>query len=189
MHTANFNSIDKLLMNWRLGKVKRYISSGDIILDIGCGTQAKLLHFFSPIIKSGVGIDYDLNKKIISGNITLLPLTFTGKLPFKDETFTKVTMLAVLEHIKTDIVIADIKEIRRVLRKNGLLIMTTPRPNSQPLLEAFANLGIISKGEIFDHKKYYDKKDILEVCEKTGFRLLQYRTFQLGLNSLIILIK
>jgi ubiquinone/menaquinone biosynthesis C-methylase UbiE len=189
MHTANFNIIDKILMEWRFQRVKQYITAGNRVLDIGCGTQAKLLHHFSPLIEEGIGIDYDLEAQIDQDNIHLIPHHFVENLPFPSDSFNKVVMLAVLEHIPLNEVHGDIREIYRVLKKNGLLIMTTPTPPSRYVLEMLAHLGIISKGEVFDHKKYYNRKDIVELCRNSGFKMFSYNTFQLGLNSQIVLIK
>ncbi len=189
MHTKDFNLIDLLLMNWRFKHVKDFIYRGDRLLDIGCGTQAKLLQYFSSSILFGIGIDYDLEQNKRIGNILIRQFKFSGILPFSDKSFNKVTMLAVLEHIPLSEVIDDLAEIRRVISNKGFLIMTTPTPRSKLLLETLAVCNVISKGEVFDHKKYYGKSDIVDLAKLTGFRVHLYKTFQLGMNSLIILAK
>lgn len=52
-------------------------------------------------------------------------------LPFEDESFEVVTMLAVLEHLNHPLAI--IKEIRRVLTPNGKLILTSINQTKNPL--------------------------------------------------------
>ena len=77
------------------------------------------------------------------------------KLPFKDNIFDIVTMLAVLGHLEYPFFI--IKEIGRILKPRGKLILTIPSKNAKPVLELLAfELKIIDKNEITDHKKYYN---------------------------------
>ena len=58
------------------------------------------------------------------------------KLPFENESFDIVTMLAVLEHLSypEDI----LKEINRILRKDGRLVLTVPSKIAKPILEFMA---------------------------------------------------
>jgi len=63
-------------------------------------------------------------------------------------------MLAVLEHLERPIKIT--KEIERILKQNGKLILTVPGRNAKPVLEFLANtMKIFSEDEINAHKKYY----------------------------------
>jgi 2-polyprenyl-3-methyl-5-hydroxy-6-metoxy-1,4-benzoquinol methylase len=48
------------------------------------------------------------------------------KLPFKDSTFDCIVNLEVIEHVQKDIQEAFLKEARRVLKPNGILIISTP---------------------------------------------------------------
>ena len=99
-------------------------------------------------------------------------------------------MLAVLEHVETNKVELLFKEFKRILKKNGKVILTTPTPLSKPILEFLAyKLRIISECEIRDHKKYYTRNDIKELAEATNFLLDSYKLFQFGLNSSAILEK
>jgi 2-polyprenyl-3-methyl-5-hydroxy-6-metoxy-1,4-benzoquinol methylase len=98
--------------------------------------------------------------------------------------------MAVLEHIPIDKVEALFKEFSRILNKNGKIILTTPTPLSQPLLEFLAyRLHIISEAEVRDHKKYYMRDDILLLSGSSDLKIIGYNTFELGLNSLCILEK
>ena len=141
------------------------------------------------MIKKGVGIDYDVDNKTNS-NLLFKKFIFENRLPFKDESFDKVIMLAVLEHVETNKVELLFKEFKRILKKNGKVILTTPTPLSKPILEFLAyKLRIISECEIRDHKKYYTRNDIKELAEATNFLLDSYKLFQFGLNSSAILEK
>lgn len=186
MDTKNFNFVDKIIANLRLNRVINFIDDGDEILDFGCGSKSFLLDSVNKKIKLGVGLDYDVkNRK--DNNIEYISCKFDGKLPFKDNSFDKVFLLAVLEHIKIDLVSKLFLEFKRILKNNGKIILTTPTPKSKKLLEFLAyRMKIISNQEIKDHKKYYDKKDLVTLANQNGLELNSYNLFQFGLNSCAI---
>ena len=171
----------------RLGKVVRYVKEGDTILDFGCGSRSFLLEKVSNRITAGVGLDYDVKDRL-EGKIRYLNFRFKKTLPFKDKSHDKVFLLAVLEHIKPEMVNALFLEFKRILKKGGMIILTTPTPRSKFFLEFLAfRLGVISKKEIMDHKKYYGSKDIDALLLESGLKLIDYKLFQFGLNSRVII--
>ncbi len=103
-------------------------------------------------------------------------------LPFPDESFEVVTMLAVLEHLNYPLEM--LLEIRRVLKPNGILLLTAPSHLAKPVLEFLSyKLHIVSEDEIRDHKRYYDKKDLLSLANDANLTLLQHKYFQCGMNN------
>jgi hypothetical protein len=50
-------------------------------------------------------------------------------------------------------------------------------------------MKLISIQEIKDHKKYYDKGEIKKLAKECKLKLVDYKLFQLGLNSRAILEK
>lgn len=186
MDTRNFNLIDKLVARMRLGKVLPLIDEGDEVLDFGCGSQGYLLRNVSEKIKRGVGVDYDVDRAD-EENLSFRSLKFKDKLPIKDSSFDKVVMLAVLEHIDLNKVEPLFSEFKRVLKKGGKIVLTTPTPMSKPFLELLAyRLHLISEAEIRDHKKYYAKDDMLLLSKKLGLSLESYKLFQFGINSVAV---
>jgi len=189
MNTKNFNIIDKIVAKYRLSKVLGSVDRSDRILDFGCGARSYLLELAKEKIKYGVGVDYDVEAKK-EGKIEYLRQRVKGKLSFKDKSFDKVFMLAVLEHIEPKEVNNIFFELKRVLVKGGKIVLTTPTPKSRWLLEFLAfRLRIISKEEIADHKKYYDKADIERLSRDVGLKLTSYELFFASLNSCAILEK
>ncbi|MEI0594271.1 class I SAM-dependent methyltransferase, partial [Brachyspira pilosicoli] len=72
----------------------------------------------------------------------------------------------------------------------GRLIITVPSKISKPILEFMAyNLKIIDRIEIEDHKKYYNKKDIIESAKLSNFIVEKHKYFQFGCNNFAILKK
>ena len=68
-------AFDRLLQRWRIAKVEPYLRDGDRVLDIGC-SQGELFQQFESRIGEGVGIDDDLDAKIVSDHYQLIPGTF-----------------------------------------------------------------------------------------------------------------
>ncbi|MDD4938197.1 MAG: class I SAM-dependent methyltransferase [Candidatus Shapirobacteria bacterium] len=189
MDTGNFNFFDKTIAFLRLQKVIKLVEKNDIILDFGCGSQGYFLKSVSKKIGKGIGIDYDV-KNTENENLEFIKQKFSGVLSFKKEVFDKVFLLAVLEHIPEKLVIKLFEEFNRVLKKDGLVVLTTPTSFGKNILEFLAyKLHIISEGEIRDHKKYYSKQEIFKLAGLSGFRLADYKLFQFGINSRAILKK
>lgn len=187
MDTKNFNFVDRIIANFRLDQIINYVNRGDVILDFGCGNESFLLGNVRSKIKSGVGLDYEVENKR-ENNIEYVNYKFAGKLPFNDKSFNKIFLLAVLEHIETNEVKRLFLEFKRILKNDGKIILTTPTPRSRRFLEFLAfRLKIISGREIKDHKKYYDKKEINKLSKKCNLKLIGYDLFQFGLNSCAII--
>ena len=110
-------------------------------------------------------------------------------LPFPDESFEVVTMLAVLEHLHHPH--AMLQEIARVLKPSGALVLTVPSHAAKPVLEFLAfRLKIVSEAEIADHKRYYNKRDLRElVALVPELTLTKHTYFQLGMNNFAIIHK
>lgn len=189
MDTKNFNIVDRLIAKMRLSKVLPHIREGDVVLDFGCGSQGYFLNYISPIISKGVGIDYDV-ENMTKENLQFKKFVFNNRLPFQNDSFDKIVLLAVLEHIEWDKINLLFKEFERILKSDGQIILTTPTPKSKQVLEFLAyNLHIISEEEIIDHKRYYDKTNIDELIRICNLNIDSYNLFQIGFNSCAVLEK
>ncbi len=124
--TDNKTGLESLLHRAREKKMIDLIKkwgTGETYLDVGCGTGLILRH----LPKGAVGIDLNPRhleraKKYVS-DATLL-IGDAEKLDFPDESFSTVICTEVLEHlVHPEHAVA---EIRRVLKKGGRLIGSTP---------------------------------------------------------------
>lgn len=157
------------------------------ILDFGCGSFP---YFLS---STQFAAKYGLDKMVdpaggngVPPDISLAPFDIynADRLPFDDNFFDVVTMLAVFEHIRVDRLTLLITEIHRVLKPGGAYIMTTPSGWTGPILDALKTLGLVSKEEIDEHEDSYSAKKIRAIMANTPFKPEQTRIgyFELGMN-------
>lgn len=110
-------------------------------------------------------------------------------LPFKDESFEVVTLLAVLEHLNYPL--ECLHEISRILKPNGICLLTVSSHLAKPVLEFLAyKLKIVSEAEIRHHKRYYNKQNLLDLLDQTPYlSLKKHHYFQCGMNNFGLIIK
>jgi ubiquinone/menaquinone biosynthesis C-methylase UbiE len=150
------------------------------VCDIGSGEDAHFLHSISEKIEKGIGIDRDGEEKK-HGNIEIKRMELGQMLPIPDVSVDTVTMLAVLEHVQHHIEI--LKECRRILKPGGDILITVPTYVGKPLIEFLAyKLGLLDVKHIKDHKRYYNKKELMSDLEKAGFNVSDMKYWELGMN-------
>jgi len=182
----SWNRFDDFLAEYRASNVINSIPSDATVLDLGCG-DGRLLFEIKDKIDRGIGIDKKI-KNYDDGKIKLLNADLERRLPFDDNFFDIVISLAVLEHLEDPLNAAG--EIYRVLKKGGMLFLSVPTPKAKPLLEFLAfQLGVISKTDIADHKRYWSKKEIIYLLEKSNFKEIEHKYFQLRFNQFVVAIK
>jgi len=130
------------------------------ILDIGCGTGQNI----KELSKIGDVWGIDNSKEAIKycklKNIDHVKLGSSEKTGFSESFFDVITLLDVLEHVEED---TTLEEIKKVLKKDGFLIITVP---------AFKFLW--SKwDEVLHHKRRYTKKSLIKALEKNGFKTVK----------------
>jgi len=152
------------------------------ILDIGCGNYPLFLK--KNKFKEKFGIDKIISKKNINIKLISYDIEKRNDLPFANNYFDAITMLAVIEHIKPDKLISTFKEIKRILRNNGIFVITTPAGWTDKLLKQLSKFYLVSPQEIAGHKDIYNHQKILDILEKSGFdkRKIWVGYFELGMN-------
>jgi len=178
--------VDSLLRSMRLRKVLPYIRrySNCVMLDVGCGWEARLVRAAEPYVAFAEGVDFKA-PELSTPKLRTRKLSLLSTLPFNDVTFDVVTMLAVLEHLEDPEGV--VAEVFRVLKPGGLLMMTVPSNASQPVLEFLAfTLHVISEEEIRDHKRYYNRRSLVGLLDRNGFHVERHRYFQFGMNNFAV---
>jgi SAM-dependent methyltransferase len=162
------------------------IKPGDKILEVGCG-DGYYLHLLSSlgikIYLTGIDIDkraLDSARANLKGKrVKLKQVDIMKGIPFPSRNFDKVIMSEVAEHLPDDL--KGLKEVYRILKKNGVLILTVPNSNYPFLwdpinftLEHFFNYHIKSgfwAGLWNQHIRLYKPKKINNVIKKAGFKV------------------
>jgi SAM-dependent methyltransferase len=163
------------------------------ILDIGCGTYPYFLAHTE--FSKKFAIDQLPMSSQIASNYQIegysLNLNQKPSLPFEDDFFNVVTLLAVVEHLNPISTEAIFCEIHRVLRPGGKVIITTPAAWSDGLLHLMARLGLVSAEEIDEHAFAYTLPLIGWYFGQAGFEMqkLKFGYFEFMLNMWAVAIK
>lgn len=169
----------------RFRKIIGNIPKDSKILDMGCGYNANLLKRIYGKNCEYTGVDVSVNKGLNSSRVILIEHDLNGALPFLNDTFDTVVSLANLEHLQNPEAVS--KEIYRVLKPGGTFLLTTPSIYAKPVLEFLSfKLHLVSEDEIMDHKNYFDKQSLSNICKKAGFLHVQHNYFQLFMNNFIL---
>jgi SAM-dependent methyltransferase len=193
-----YGPLDVFLAKQRYKVAKRKIHSAEKsgrILDIGCGCY--------PLFLTAVNFTekYGLDKNIEAGvademkkqGIVLVNhyIEKEEKLPFKENFFDVVSMLAVFEHIDPKRLVRIHREINRVLKPGGIYIMTTPAFWTEGLLKFLAKLRLISGISISEHKDSYDYSMVSSILQAADFPKdkLQFGYFELFMNMWVTAVK
>jgi len=179
---------------------EKYVEDGERILDAGCG-NGRLLGLFKNRKVDYVGIDN--SEKLIEIARNKHPqgkfqVANTLQLPFPDNYFNKVFSIAVFHHIPSEeLRLKFLKEARRVLKPEGLLILTVwnlwPRFKTLKLLFKFTVLKITGKSKL-DFKDVFipwqkktdryihcfTKGELKKLAEKVGFKTEKVGIFRRG---------
>ncbi len=128
------------------------------ILDVGCGTGANLEMLANFGEAQGVDVSDDALEFCKTKGLKAHK-GLAESLPFADESFDLVTALDVVEHLDDDV--AGLKEMNRVLRKDGKTLIFVP---------AFMWLWGV-QDDVSNHRIRYTKKQIVERLQKAGFEI------------------
>ena len=156
-----------------LSRVPSHLRGGRI-LDIGCGSVPYFLLNAEFSHKFGVDkVTYGESQCTLCEergiHFTDFDFEKESALPFDDQYFDTVTMLAVIEHMEPTRLPTMIAEVRRVLKTGGVCIVTTPAPWTDALLKMMAKLRLVSPVEINEHKATYGRPTMAAAFAAVGF--------------------
>lgn len=186
----DFSLLDKLFLHLRLHIVKKHVNFNDkSVLDVGCGYNATNLQYIKKNYSatSLAALDLNLNQKFLGsmGIDCVIGNLEEGVVAGKK--YDIILATAILEHIQNDQ--NFVSSCYEMLNDGGLLVITTPSIWSQPVLEFLAyKIHLIEEVEIRDHKRYYDKKMLMELMTKAGFTKenITHEYFEIKMNNFII---
>lgn len=182
-----YTGLDHFIARMRFRAAYPHIRAGSRVLDLGCGLEAAFLEFASGRIGSGVGLD-DQVEEGTRGRWRCVRADLREPLPFPDGGFDHVVMLAVLEHLMEPEKV--LREAHRVIAPGGSLILTWPSSKVDPILRVLHELHLVSdEMESEEHQKRIPVETLQEILRDIGFQKFTHRTFEFGLNNLLVAVR
>ena len=133
-------------------------------LDFGCFQGRFLESLKAKRIGRLVGVDISQDAVRRAGEqygqVEFIHLEHTIRLPFEDNCFTSVTLMDVLEHVDRQVEL--LKELRRIMADDGVLIVTVPGK----YLFSFLDMGNFKFRFPRLHRWYYCRKHSREEYER-----------------------
>ncbi len=144
------------------------------LLDVGCA-DGLMLEVFGKKLDISLSVGMDLSYELLKANPTGTIKFIQGNaldLPLRDQRFDLVVTSAVIEHVSD----AEkmLKECRRVLRENGLLILTSPVPFWESVATKIGHL----KRE--DHYKTFNLSELRLLFLSQGFKIIKTEKFMIS---------
>jgi len=127
------------------------------ILDVGCGTGANLKMLAAYGSAEGVDISPQAVDFCRERGLDSVKLGAIEHLPYESGSFELVTALDVVEHLDDDV--AGLREMRRVLRRDGRVLLFVP---------AFMFLWGV-QDDVSNHRRRYTLPGLLQAVEAAGF--------------------
>ncbi|MFA5792097.1 MAG: class I SAM-dependent methyltransferase [Candidatus Paceibacterota bacterium] len=158
------------------------------VLDVGCGKSNLFIKNYIGTDR-GVGIDvYEYEGvEIVIKDLTVLP--------YGNDTFDTVTLIAVGGHIPKACRDAEFREFARVVKSGGKLIMTEREPITQFLTHKWRKFSysLVGKKDMDSERGMEDdedycmpKSEIMEYLNQHPLKLLRKIGFMWGLNNIYI---
>ncbi|URA10912.1 class I SAM-dependent methyltransferase [Thermospira aquatica] len=191
-HSMDIHSSNNYLRYHLIYKhIKEYVEKNkrDVevkLLDVGCG-PGHLATFLSPL-KNLTLYGCDISEKSLAlakeKGMNTVKCNLWETLPFPDGFFDIVVATEVIEHIyDTE---HFIREIKRILKEDGLLVITTPNVASlgrrimlllgiNPVLEYKLSGGA-------GHIRYFTFKDLRSFLIENGFRIVKMETDAINIS-------
>lgn len=152
------------------------------VLDIGCGFGEFAGVVFNKL-EMGIDInDADLEKALKGKRYKKVQWADARSLPFKDNSYSTVISVSVLEHIKNGKIV--LKEVSRVLKKGGFFIFSVPTISMYShllvptilkkfSLEKLAKLYFNLHCHVFKHIHLHRKTWWMKQLKSSGFRVVR----------------
>lgn len=156
--------LDRIMTDWYLKHLK------EPILEVGCGNGALMEYLIERKFINICGIDINENLVSICQN-KKMDVKFGNvlKLDYKDELFSTVICHQVFEHLSIEDQILAIKEINRVLKDDGIFVISVPAWNSSVAWDDYS------------HVHPYTSKSIRNLLEDFEFELKEMAFLPKGL--------
>ena len=145
------------------------------VLDVGCGTGI-FLDYFHNEFESGTGIDSSIdminfaNRNHKRKNVKYM-LAKDNPLPFDNSSFDFVLSMGTLEYVKNQK--NHIEESIRVLKKNGILLLTTPTKIMNMYRVAW--IFGLAAGRYWKINKYLSFDELEKLVDKNSAEIIEHK--------------
>ena len=145
-------------------KIVSHIPKNSKFLDVGCGAGYSLMRASQDLNCEVEGIDADPGNhgvgRFIKNMVKTLAIKqgFAENLPYENETFDIVYSSHVLEHVQDEG--KALNEMKRVLKKDGVLIIGMPTSN-MALLNYFSQIMFTTHIKIYEFLRNFFSKNLL----------------------------
>jgi len=153
---------------------------GKNLLDVGCGSPSSCMKEGSFLRYLGYGQGIDIEHRDIEFPFKIGDIK---NLPFKNQSFDVVTALEVMEHI--DDYSTALREVHRVLKQNGIFVMTTP--HNTFFFRIFWNIWEKTFGRKWKdtHLTFFKKEEWLDILRKSGIFKIEKAIDYWGVNVIV----
>lgn len=153
------------------------------IIDIGCGEGVFIDELRKIGFKNIIGVDKNYSSKIvIRGDIM--------NLPFRNNSFDVALLLDIIEHIPLESQKSAVNEVKRIIKNNGLLIVSVPNlAHLASRIRFFLKGKLVRTASVEKHPGDRPIYEFINLFKKEGFVLLYRKGFFLTLPILYKLIQ
>lgn len=173
---------DYLIQMWRMRVAAHWIPRGSRILDVGCH-QGEFFRFLGKRIAPSVGLDPLYQHNATSTVHQFFAREFQEGLPFEEQSFNVITMLATIEHMQQKAAIA--REAKRLLCLGGRVVITVPSLMVDKILSVLLVLHLVDGMSLEEHHGF-QPAELPTIFMQEGFKFTKLQRFQFGLNNLYI---
>lgn len=152
---------------------------GSLVCDIGCGDGYWNGRLASKFGTHSVGIDVNVQAIKKANKWKVIPISYKGgcafivadahALPFHSHIFDYVVSLSVLQFAKDDRLV--LREIKRVLKKEGAAVLTCDSLSSKIISEAYRK----KHQKKYQTYRYYNLEQLATTLEEAGLEIIASR--------------
>lgn len=165
---------------WKVFLVDFEFFKGKKVLEVGCGSRGIIHYIDQPCLR--IGIDPLCNKYrdiYVKNDFNIPHLTAIGEnLPFKNDSFDVVISINSIDHGTNPN--ESIREIRRVLKQNGLFLLE---------MDTFLDFprGVQNLVSLIDrlHLHHLSDKKVLNILSKSGFEIESHSVIKFTIRRVI----
>jgi 2-polyprenyl-3-methyl-5-hydroxy-6-metoxy-1,4-benzoquinol methylase len=188
---ARLSPVDRFGV-WLSGRaIHRHVKRFDELQvgDFGCGYDARFMRTVLDDVTGAVLVDVALAPDLKTHpRVTAIEGSLPAALDdLPDESLDVVLCISALEHLSEPE--DTVRSFRRLLRPEGVCLINVPSWRGKWFLEFSAfHLKLSPTGEMDDHKRYYDPRDLWPLLVDAGFKPsgITCRRHKFGLNTFAV---